>query len=110
MPKKKKPYFHNNWKALKDAPAELFDSVPVDEFFNWKVAGWELPSSVHCIVREDNLVTGKVKEYIYQKPRAAQNKVRAIMDMGESEITVCHADAIHFLAPELIEDYDDPLA
>ena len=106
----KKKYYPNNWRAYKDTPADFFLPIAFDEFFDWKVAGWELPSSVNCIIREHNRVTGKVKEYTYSRAGDAKNKCRAIMDIGESEFTVCTPDAVHFMQPEYIEDYDDPLA
>ena len=74
MPKKK-PYFHNNVKAIQDVPAECFDSIPFDEFMDWKIGGWELPSTCNYIIRERNLNTGKVKEYVFQYHGAAQNKL-----------------------------------
>ena len=110
MPKKK-PYFPNNWKAIKDTPAEAF-SLPqgylsFEEFMDWKVAGYELPSSVVCIIREKNLRTGKVKEHVYQKPSAAQDKINTIMSKAESELTVCHEDQIDHLYPKYMEEDDD---
>ena len=110
MSKKKKPYYPNNVEAYSSTPSDYFDTIPFDEFMDWKMAGWELPSSVSCIVREHNLKTGKVKEYVYSKSGAARNKVRAIMDIGESAITVCNRETIHHLTPEEIDLYDDPLA
>ena len=109
MSKKKKPYFPNNVEEYSQAPSEWFYSIPFDDFMDWKCAGWEIPSSVTCIIREHNLRTGKVKEHVYQKPSAAQNKVRAIMDVGESAITVCNRETIHHLQPEEEDLYDDPL-
>ena len=55
-----KPYFPNNWQEYKDAPDEMFQPHTFDEIMNWKVAGWELPSSVSCIIRVHNNKTGKV--------------------------------------------------
>lgn len=108
---KKKRYYPNNWRAYKETPDDFFFSIPYDEFFDWKVAGWELPSSVSCIIREHNQVTGKVKEYTYSRAGDAKNKCRAIMDIGESEFTVCTPDAVHFMQPELNYDpFEDPLA
>ena len=107
---KKKRYYPNNWQEYKDAPDKFFIPLPFDEFMDWKIAGWELPSSVSWIIREHNRVTGKVKEYTYSRAGDAKNKCRAIMDMGESEFTVCTPDGIHLMKPEYIEDYDDPLA
>ena len=64
-----------------------------------------------CIIREKNLSTGKIKEYVYQNAGAAKNKCRKIMDLQESEFTVVNADTIHHLTPKHLEDmYDDPLA
>ena len=110
MPKKKKPYFPNNWAAIKDAPAEYFEDIPFLQFMDWKCAGWELPSSVSCIIREHNLETGKVKEYVYERTGAAENKLKKMMGEGVSEITTATHDSIHHLTPKYLEDYDDPLA
>jgi len=109
MMPKKKPYYPNNWAAYKATPASYFDSIRFDEFMDWKVAGWELPSSVACIIREQNLETGKVKEYVYSRPTAAKKKTHAIMQEGISEFTVCAPEAIHFMTPEQVPPYDDPL-
>ena len=46
----KKPYFPNNWKKFKDAPAEAFVDHLFVEVMDWKVAGWELPSDVACMI------------------------------------------------------------
>ena len=108
MPKKK-PYFHNNVKALMNVPAECFDSISYDEFMDWKIGGWELPSTCNYLIREQNIKTGKVKEYVYQKPSAARKKLEQRMESGESEFTVADHDTVHFLTPKW-EDYDDPLA
>ena len=108
---KKKRYYPNNWAAYKECPDKFFHSLSFDEFFEWKVAGWELPSSVACIIRERNQITGKVKEYTYSRVGDAKNKCRAIMDIGESEFTVCTPEAVHFMEPELNYDpFEDPLA
>ena len=108
MPKKK-PYFHNNVKALMNVPAECFDSISNDEFMDWKIVGWELPSTCNYLILEHNIKTGKVKEYVYQKPSAARKKLEQRMESGESEFTVADHDTVHFLTPKW-EDYDDPLA
>ena len=109
MPKKKQPYFPNNWEAIKDAPAEYFIDMPFEQFMDWKCAGWEIPSSVSCIIREHNLETGKVKEYTYERTHAAENKLKKMMQQGVSELTVVNHETIHHLIPRE-EDYDDPLA
>ena len=106
----KKRYFPNNWKKLKDVPSTFFEEVEFDEFMDWKIGGYEIPSSINCIIREKRLDTGEVTEYVYQTAGRARNKARQIMDEGVSEFVVCTSEEVHHLYPELIEDYDDPLA
>ena len=106
---KKKPYLPNNWKAYKEAPAECFESIPFDEFMEWRIGGYEIPSSVACIIRETDNETGKVKEHVYQLESAARKKANKIMDKGNPFI-VCTSDAVHQLTHEEIPEYDDPLA
>ena len=109
MPKKKK-YFPNNWEAYNEAPAEWFEPIPFEQFMDWKLAGWELPSSISCIIRSKNVKTGKIKEFVYQRESAAKNKARELMDIGEDEFLVCTQTEIHQMQPRYLEDYDDPLA
>ena len=98
----KKPYFPNNWQKFKNAPDELFFCPTYEEFESWKLEGWEIPESVYCIIRAE--IDGKVKEYTYQRAKAAQNKVKQLMDTGVS-FTVCDNDAIHHLsAHDILDD------
>ena len=107
---KKKPYFPNNWKKLKDVPEELFENIDFEDFMDWKIGGYELPSSINCVIRERDLNTGKVKEYVYSRPMAAKKKLEERMQSGEYEFTVCNGEAIHLLTPMEEDPYDDPLA
>ena len=97
----KKPDFPNNWQKFKNAPDELFFCPTYEEFEAWKLEGWEIPDSVYCIIRAE--IGDKVKEYTYQRPKAAQNKVKQLMEDGVT-FTVCDNDAIHFLKTDDILD------
>ena len=108
--KRKRKYFPNNYDAVAGAPAEWFPGIPFDEFMDWKIGGYEIPSSVNCIIRESRIDTGEVTEYVYQSAGHAKRKARQIMKEGVSEFVVATADELHYLKPEYIEDYDDPLA
>ena len=101
----KQPYYPNNWRAFKDAPDETFETLTFDEFMDWKIAGWQIPSSVYCIDRDYNKRTGKIKEYVYQRPDHAEKKLNNLMLRGDSEITVTTDNQVTILRPE--EDYDD---
>ena len=104
---KKKRYYPNNWRAYKDSPDQFFLPLAFDEFMDWKVAGWQLPSSVACMIRETNHRTGKVTEHVYSRTGDAKNKARAIMDIGESEFCVVTHDAVHQVYPQYEEEYYD---
>ena len=104
----KKKYYPNNYDAYKEAPAELFESIPFDEFMDWKATGWELPSSIACVIRETTS-KGKVKEYVYSRAGDAKRRARKIMDAG-NEFIVCTPEQVHAMYPEEVPEYDDPLA
>ena len=107
MSGKKKPYFDNNWQEYKDAPDEMFEQHTFEEVMHWKVGGWELPSSVCCVIRATDLDTHKVTEYVYRKHSAAQRKVNELINTRSCEFVVCDHDSIHFLSPADISDYDN---
>jgi hypothetical protein len=108
--RRKKKYFPNNYEAIKDCPDSFFFQIPFDEFMDWKIFGYEIPSSINCIIREQRIDTGEVTEYVYQSAGRARNKARQIMDEGVSEFLVCNADQIHYIYPEVTQykedDYD----
>ena len=109
--KKGKKYFPNNYDAVSQTPPEYFsDYLPTfEEFMDWKIGGYEIPSSINCIIRETRCDTGEVTEYVYQSAGHAKRRARQIMDEGVSEFVVATAEQLHYLRPEHIEEYDDPL-
>ena len=100
----KAPYFPNNWKKFKAAPAELFDTHSFEEIMEWKIAAWEIPADVCCIIRATNLKTKKVKEHVYKRQHAAEAKVTQYMDKPTFEFVVCTHDSIHYVHPENIDN------
>ena len=71
-------YYPNNWQEYKDADEDMFVRHSFDELMTWKLANWELPSSVCCIIRIENTRTGKIKEHVYQNG-AADRKIAKLM-------------------------------
>ena len=108
--KRKKKYFPNNYDAVAGCPAEWFHPIPYDEFMDWKIHGYEIPSSINCIIREKRTDTGEVTEYVYQTAGHGKRKAEQIMSEGVSELTVCTEDAVHHLYPQQVPVYDDPLS
>lgn len=104
--KKKKRYYPNKWRALKNAPDEAFESIDFEDFMEWKMQGWEIPPSIACIIREKDLESGKVNEYTYTLFSAAMKRAKKIMDAG-NEYTVCtHHELAHMHPEYLNDDYD----
>ena len=100
-------YYPNNWKAIQQAPDELFDTCSYEDFEAWKLQGWDLPSSISCIIRTEHKDSGKIKEYIYKTANGAKQRLIKIMDEGGYNVTVCDHGSIHFLQEEIIDDSID---
>ena len=98
MPKKE--YHPNNWQEYKDADESNFIPHTFEEIMSWKVGGWELPSSVCCVIRVTNMQTKKVTEHVYQKHSAAQSKVNQLIETPGIEFTVVDHEAIHHVSSE----------
>ena len=102
----KKKYFPNNWKNIKAAPEQFFLPLEYDEFMDWKINGWEIPSSVACIIREQNIKTGKVTEHVYSRLSNANKRANKIMKEGKSEFLVCTHDDIGHIYPKDLKKKD----
>jgi hypothetical protein len=72
----------------------------------WKVAGWELPASVCCVIRVASTKNGKVKEFIYRSPAAAKKKIHKLFEETDIEFTVADHESIHHFYPEDNETED----
>ncbi len=99
-PSNKRPkYFPNNWKAYKESPDEFFLPIAYKDFFNWKVMGWVLPSSVACVIREEK--DGKISEKIYSQSKAARKYLESAMQTKDPKTTytIVNQDAVQVLYP-----------
>lgn len=104
--KRKKPkYFDNNWQEYADADESMFIPHSYEEFMVWKGESWDLPSSVCCIIRVQDLDTLKVKEHVYRRQAAAEKKVQSLLEDDNIEFTVCRPDTMHLIQPALL-NYD----
>jgi len=100
MPKKKSKYFPNNWKAYKESPDEFFIPLSYETFYNWKVMGWALPSSVACVIREEK--DGKISEKIYSQSQSARNYLEKEMSNKNTNtiFTVADGEAVMVYYPK----------
>ena len=103
-----KKYFPNNWKEIRDAPDDCFSSpdpnnpLTFEDFMEWKLNGWEFPSSVACVIREHDVKTGKVKEHIYSKPKWANKKIKQLLIKGH-EFTIAGGDVVEHIPSKYLE-------
>ena len=102
----KKKYYPNNWQAYKDSPDQFFLPLDFEDFMDWKINGWEIPSSVACIIREQNIKTGKVTEHVYSRLSNANKRANKIMKEGKSEFLVCTHDDIGHIYPKQLKRED----
>ena len=96
---KKPKYFPNNWKAYKESPDQFFIPLTYNDFFNWKVMGWALPSSIDCIIREET--DGKITEKVYSQSKAARKYLETAMQTKDpnTTYTIVNQDAVQILYP-----------
>ena len=101
-PSNKRPkYFPNNWKAYKESPDEFFIPITYKDFFNWKVMGWALPSSIACVIREENEY-GYISEKVYSQSAAAQiflDSKSADKNM-KTIFTIVDGNSVQVLSPQ----------
>ena len=95
-----KKYFPNNYNKIAKCPAEWFEPMEYDLFMDWKMNDWQIMDSHDCIIRTRNCKTGKVKEYSYQIPKHAKNRLKKIIIDQEDELILCTHDTIQHLKPE----------
>ena len=87
-------YYPNNFDAIAAAPAEFFEPCSYEEFFDWRLTTWQIPSSVKCIVRAEHKETGKIKEHVYMKAHAAKNRLLKYMEDGNYRVIVADHEFI----------------
>ena len=100
-------YYPHNWDVIKDAPDDFFEPCSWEEFFEWKLCAWEIPSSVSCILRAEHIDTGAITEHVYQKPKSAQKRLIKYLQDGEHEVTICNSDSIHLVKVATNDEADE---
>ena len=94
-----KKYFPNNWEAIASAPAEFFKDIEYDEFMDWRVLNWDMPDSVVCMIRAENVDTGHIKEYVYQREADARKRLLKLKNENNITITVATQDEVILMTP-----------
>lgn len=105
-----KKYFPNKWAAYKKVPSEKFGTISFGKFMSYRVGGYEIPEDVSCIIRQEDVLTGKIKEYVYKTDLGAKKRINKIMDefLEPTNITICDAHSIHYL-PANTANTEEPI-
>lgn len=90
--------FPNNWKSIRETPPDRFDTCTFEEFMTYRVANWEIPSSICCIIRVEDTKTKKISEFSYQRKSAAQKKIESLLSNKDIAFTVADDTSIHLLS------------
>ena len=110
-----KKYFPNKWAKYKSISADKFTPVPFGTFIAYRGGGDDIPDDVSCIIRKEDVITGKIKEYVYKTDLGAKKRIDKIIneEISPCNITVCDAHKIHYLpfntlnTEEPIDDMQD---
>ena len=94
-----KKYFPNKWNAYKKVPSEKFGTISFGKFMAYRVGGYDIPDDVSCIIRQEDVITGKIKEYVYKTDLGAKKRIDKLVNdyLDPVNITVCDAHRIHYL-------------
>ena len=90
---RKRTYYPNNWQQYKDSPDDMFINHTYEEFMDWKIEGWYLPSSVSCIIRVEEC-GGTINEYVYQTQGHAKRKIKQLVE-DRRDFVICDNESIH---------------
>jgi len=94
----KRKYYPNNWDAIKACPANYFPPMAYEEFEDWKIYGYVLPSSVFGVIRTQCPKTGKVEEYTYQTRHHAKQRLSKEIKQNKN-IVMATMDGVYHLQP-----------
>lgn len=94
----KRKYYPNNWDAIRDCPASYFPEMPFEDFRDWKVFGYQIPSSHFGILRIEDLDKGIIEEYTYKTEYHAKQKMIKEMK-GNKKVTLATMDGVYHLMP-----------
>ncbi len=101
---RRKKTYPNKWSLVKNAPLEVFQPLCFDleEFMFLRGDVFELPDDIECIIRSQDVVTGKTEEYVYKKIHYARKKLKQLTKTERHEIFVCGQGYQLHLTPEYI--------
>ena len=103
---KRRKYYPNNWDAIKQCPPNYFPPMAYEEFRDWKVFGYQLPSSHYSIIRVEDLQKNTITEYTYKTEH--HTKQRMLKEVsGHKRVTLATMDGVYHLIPNPLDFNND---
>ena len=89
-----------HWARMRGAKLVDVEPITYKDFFNWKVMGWVLPSSIACVIREEK--DGKISEKIYSQSQSARNYLEKQMSNKDTNtiFTIADEHSVQVLYPK----------
>ena len=103
---KKRKYYPNNWDAIKQCPPHYFPAMEYEDFRDWKIFGYQLPSSHYALVRIDDRDKGTIEEYTYKTEHHTKQRLMKEMK-GNKHVTIATMDGVYHLLPNPL-DFNNP--
>ena len=103
----KRKYYPNNWEAIRGCPASYFPEMPYEDFEDWKIYGYVLPSSHFGIVRIEDLDKGTIEEFTYKTEYHTKQRLKKEMK-GNKKVTIATMDGVYHLMPPPIDFNTNP--
>lgn len=97
----KKKYFPNNWKLIRDTPADVIPQFDAEDIIEIRANEWSIPESVSCIIRVFNTDTNKVKEHVYQRQSYAERKLETLLSQDSVEVTVATPERLYHFSSDI---------
>ena len=99
----KRKYFPNNWAAISKCPASYFPEMLYEDFEDWKIYGYQLPSSHFGIVRVEDMDTGKIEEHTYKSEYHTKQKLKREMKKNNTKVTLATMEGVYHLMPNPLD-------
>lgn len=89
-------YLPNNWDAIESLPTDqnYFPELTYEEFMDWRVAGFEIPSSIDCIIRAESKQTGEITEHVYRSGMSARKRLFMYKQSGDHHVVMVNTNAV----------------
>ena len=103
----KRKYYPNKWGIIKNTPVSYFPSLDYEDFEDWKIHGYQLPSAVYGIIRAEDEKTGAIEEFTYRSVYHAHERLKKCFRENKKVILATMEGVWHIKSKPAI-DFNNP--